>query len=239
MPEHRWPRALIFDVDGTLAETEALHLAAFNETFAARGLSWNWSRDQYRDLLTTTGGKERISRFLEEIGETPEDWPVAALHAEKTRRFGLLLAQGIPLRPGIAALVAEARAAGCLLGVATTTTPANVEALCRAGFGVGAGDVFDAVAAGDMVRDKKPAPDVYRLALSMLGVAAGEAVAFEDSRNGVLSAREAGIPVILSQGVFTQGEAAENPTLQLSCFSDLGGLTGLRTRLGKRTWVAA
>lgn len=239
MPDHRWPRALIFDVDGTLAETEDFHLAAFNDTFAARGLPWHWSRAQYRDLLTTTGGKERISRYLEEIGENPEDWPIAALHAEKTRRFGLLLAQGIPLRPGIAALIAEARAAGCLLGVATTTTPANVEALCRAGFGVGAGDVFDAVAAGDMVRAKKPAPDVYQLALSMLGVAPNEAVAFEDSRNGVLAARAAGLPVVLAQGIFTKGEPSENPALHLSCFAELGGFTGLRSRMNGRAWVAA
>lgn len=239
MPAEIFPRALIFDVDGTLAETEELHLAAFNETFAARGLPWHWSHDQYRALLTTTGGKERIAGYLEEIGEPPDDWPIPALHAEKTRRFGLLLARGIPLRPGIAELIAQARAAGCRIGVATTTTPANVDALCRAAFRQPASEVFDAVAAGDMVRQKKPAPDIYRLALDMLGAEAQDAVAFEDSRNGIRSAQDARIPVVLSQGVFTRGEPTDGATLVVDSFADLGGFEGLRARLCLSERVAA
>ena len=93
-------RALIFDVDGTLAETEELHRQAYNETFAAAGLGWHWSQDAYRELLTTTGGKERITRYLTEIGATGLDVP--ALHADKTARYAALMAKGgLTLRPGI------------------------------------------------------------------------------------------------------------------------------------------
>ncbi|NCM96913.1 MAG: HAD hydrolase-like protein, partial [Rhodobacterales bacterium] len=128
--------ALIFDVDGTLAETEELHRRAFNTAFAEAGLAWHWSRDDYRALLKTTGGKERITRFAAEAGLDPAAVPVADLHRAKTAAYVALMAQGeIALRPGIADLMDQARAAGVALAIATTTTPANVEALCRAVFG--------------------------------------------------------------------------------------------------------
>lgn len=222
-------KALIFDVDGTLAETEELHRAAFNHAFSAFGLNWRWDRDTYRALLTTTGGKERIARFA---GETQTaDVPVAALHAEKTHAFARLIAEGVALRPGIRDLIAEARASGLRLAVATTTSPENVEALCLAAFGEPAGQVFDAIAAGDMVARKKPAPDVYLLALDLLDLSGREAIAFEDSANGVRSARAAGLPVVLSRGVYTLHETVGDATLSLDSFVDLGGLDGLRFRL--------
>ena len=162
--------ALIFDVDGTLAETEELHRRAFNTAFAEAGLAWHWSRDAYRALLKTTGGKERITRFAAEAGLDPAAVPVADLHRAKTAAYVALMAQGeIALRPGIADLMEQARAAGVALAIATTTTPANVEALCRAVFGRAAGEVFAVIAAGDEVVAKKPAPDVYLLALQRPG----------------------------------------------------------------------
>ncbi|SDE12651.1 Haloacid dehalogenase-like hydrolase [Salipiger thiooxidans] len=112
-------RALIFDVDGTLAETEEAHRQAFNETFAAHGLGWDWSRDDYRRLLRTTGGKERIRAWLSEIGTAGDAVDVPALHAAKTERYvAKLRAGGLALREGVAALVTRARAAG--LGVLVT-----------------------------------------------------------------------------------------------------------------------
>jgi HAD superfamily hydrolase (TIGR01509 family) len=201
------PRALIFDVDGTLAETELAHLAAFNAAFAAAGLGWRWSEAEYARLLATTGGKERIARFLREQGEDPEAYPIAALHADKTERYAALVASGaVALRPGVAALLTEARARRVRLAVATTTAPANVEALVRATLGRAAGEVFEAVAAGDEVAAKKPAPDVYLLALVRLRLDAADCVAVEDSRNGLGAATAAGLLTVVCPSRFTRGE---------------------------------
>ncbi|THD83407.1 HAD family hydrolase [Aliigemmobacter aestuarii] len=201
------PGALIFDVDGTLAETEDLHRAAFNQTFAAAGLPWHWSVEEYTRLLRTTGGKERLRAWAVEIGTEAGDDLIARLHAEKTRRYGDLLAGGgLNLRPHVAGLVASARAAGLRLAVATTTNRSNVDALTEAAWGIPADQVFDVIAAGDEVSAKKPAPDVYLLALSRLGLPARDALAFEDSRNGLLSARAAGLRVVVTPSIFTKHE---------------------------------
>ena len=223
-------KALIFDVDGTLAETEELHRAAFNAAFAGAGLSWVWDRATYGRLLTTTGGKERIRRYAEETRTVGIDAPT--LHAAKTRAFVELMASGrITLRPGIGALLTEARARGLALAVATTTSPENVDALTQNALGFKACQIFDVIAAGDMVAAKKPAPDVYLLALRQLGLSARDAIAFEDSANGVRAARGAGLRVVLSRGIYTAHEADVGATLDLPSFADLGGLAGLRTLL--------
>jgi HAD superfamily hydrolase (TIGR01509 family) len=224
--------ALIFDVDGTLAETEELHRRAFNETFAEAGLPWQWSQAEYKQLLKTTGGKERMARHAAEIGTDPASLPIAELHRVKTARYVGLMARGeIALRPGIDALIHDARAAGLKVAVATTTSFENVEALARAVWGKGAREVFDDVAAGDMVAVKKPAPDVYDLALRQLGVAADAAVALEDSRNGLRSAKAAGLRCVISAGPYTADEDFTGADLVIGCFTDLGGLAGLERRL--------
>lgn len=201
-------RALIFDVDGTLAETEEAHRAAFNAVFAARGLGWHWSVDDYRLLLRVTGGKERMAAHRDRLGLTlPDAAGIAALHREKTAEYARLLAAGgLSARPGVLALVAAARAAGLRLAVATTTSPGNVQALCRCLWQQDATRVFDVIAAGDEVSAKKPAPDVYLLALARLGLSARDCLAFEDSRNGVLAARAAGLAVIATPSVYTLRE---------------------------------
>lgn len=214
-------RALIFDVDGTLAETEELHRRAFNETFAAQGLGWHWSRDTYRRLLKTTGGKERIAAFLAEIGAEGGD--IAALHRAKTRRYTDLMAQGgLRLRPGVADLIARARADGLRLAIATTTSRPNVEALARACFGQPAETVFPVIAAGDEVAAKKPAPDVFQLALARLRLPPAACLAFEDSRNGLLSARAAGLRVVVTPSAYT---GDEDFTGAWRVLPDLTGLT--------------
>lgn len=226
--------ALVFDVDGTLAETEELHRRAFNTAFAEASLSWYWSRDDYRALLRTTGGKERITRFAAEQGLDPALVPVEDLHRAKTAAYVALMAQGeITLRPGIADLMDQARAAGLRLAIATTTTPANVEALCLAVFGKPMASVFDVIAAGDEVAAKKPAPDVYLLALARLGVAADRVVAFEDSRNGLRSAQGAGLACVVSPGLYTKDEDFSGAGQLVAEFSDLGGLAGVRQCLSR------
>ena len=199
------PEALIFDVDGTLAETEELHRRAFNETFAEHGLDWHWTRADYTRLLKTTGGKERIAAYMAEIGAAGLDIP--ALHRAKTDRYTALMGLGaMVLRPGVAEVIARARAAGLRLAVATTTSRPNVEVLSEACFGRPAGQVFDVIAAGDEVAAKKPAPDVYLLALDRLGLPGPDCLAIEDSRNGVLSACGAKVPVVVTPSAYTEGE---------------------------------
>ncbi len=199
--------ALVFDVDGTLAETEEVHRQAFNETFAANGLDWHWTQDDYRILLKVTGGKERMAAHRATVGYGPEDAAIARLHLEKTDRYGAIIAAGgVSLRPGVAELIAAAGASGLALAVATTTNRPNVDALCEAVWGCPAGEVFDVIAAGDEVAAKKPAPDVFNLALDRLAVPASAALAFEDSRNGVLSARAAGLRVIVTPSLYSAGD---------------------------------
>ena len=200
--------ALIFDVDGTLAETEELHRRAYNETFAAAGLGWHWSRDDYHWLHRTTGGKERMRHYRDSRGDNaPSVAEIAAIYARKTLRYGDLVAGGgLTLRPGVRELVAAARAAGLRLGVATTTGNPNVDALCLACWGQPAAEIFDAVVAGDDVPNKKPAPDAYLRVLELLGVPAEAAIAFEDSRNGLVSALGAGLRVVVTPSIYTGGE---------------------------------
>lgn len=202
------PGALIFDVDGTLAETEEAHRAAFNRLFEEAGLGWHWTVADYARLLKTTGGKERMRRYRDEIGATlPRDAEIAGLHGRKTAIYADIVASGaLALRPGVHALIGNARRAGVRLAVATTTNLPNVDALCRAVWQRPAAEVFEVIAAGDEVSAKKPAPDVFRLALDRLGLAPDACIALEDSRNGLLSARGAGLRVVVTPSAYTGGE---------------------------------
>ncbi|KEO51780.1 HAD family hydrolase [Thioclava pacifica] len=198
--------ALIFDVDGTLAETEEAHRRAFNETFAAQGIDWDWSQDDYRELLKTTGGKERMARHRDEVGFGPSDAEIADLHKIKTARYVEIIASGeVPLRPGVAELIGAAREAGIPLAIATTTNRPNVDALIRATLTLEPDTIFEAIAAGDEVTAKKPAPDVFELALSRLNLPAGACIAFEDSEMGLKSAQGAGLRVVLTPSAYTDG----------------------------------
>ncbi|EIZ83219.1 HAD family hydrolase [Methylobacterium sp. GXF4] len=215
-------RALIFDVDGTLAETEDLHRQAFNRAFAALDLPWRWDPALYADLLTVMGGKERLSHYIDtrHPGEAASFHAQAPeIHARKTIAYGDLMAEtGLPLRPGIARLIAEARAGGLRLAIATTTSRPNVDRLLAANFP--ASDApFAVIAAGDEADRKKPAPDVFLLALDRLGVPASESVAFEDSAPGIASARAAGLPVLATRSRYTDSHRLDGA---FSALSDLG-----------------
>lgn len=218
------PAALIFDVDGTLAETEEAHRDAFNTTFRAWDLGWHWDRDDYRQLLKTAGGRERLRAFQATLplsARRLDDDEIARLHAAKTARYEATLAEGgLAPRPGVTALIERARAEGMRLAVATTTSRPNVDALCRCCWGRAAEEVFDAIAAGDAVAAKKPAPDVYRLALEMLALAPGDALAIEDSRIGLASARGAGLEVIVAPSAGTQGEDFAGASLLVDSLAD-------------------
>ncbi|UHD16578.1 HAD family hydrolase [Thiocapsa bogorovii] len=197
-------KALIFDVDGTLADTERDgHRPAFNAAFAEAGLDWVWDAERYGELLRVTGGKERIATYIAEEGISLDPSldaaeMIAGLHRAKTRHYVSLLEGGaIPLRPGVLRLLREARAAGVRLAIATTTTPENVSVLLDNAGEPGLRDWFEVIAAGDVVPAKKPAPDIFVLALSELGLDATDCVAVEDSDNGVRSALGAGLRALL------------------------------------------
>ena len=214
-------QALIFDVDGTLAETEELHRQSFNLTFQQFKLDWHWGPDLYGELLQTTGGKERIKRYVADY--VPEQHDVLEklpqLHKTKTRGYLDLLAKGaLKLRPGIERLVDEARERDIKLAIATTSTPVNVKALLRSTLGEDAINWF-AIAAGDVVDRKKPDPGVYYEALEALHVGVGHAIAFEDSTNGTQAALAAGLAVLVTPSLYP---TAENFTGAASVVSNLG-----------------
>lgn len=194
--------AVIFDVDGTLAETEELHRLAFNEAFAAAGLDWVWDEPLYARLLAVTGGKERIAAYI--ASDAPQaglgSADIARLHADKTRRYtARVAAGGMALRPGVARLVGELEAAGIGLAIATTTSRPNVDALLAATWGR---NPFAVIACGDEVARKKPAPDIYRLALARLGLPAAACLAVEDTLNGLHSAADAGLRCLITTSLY-------------------------------------
>ncbi len=218
-------QALIFDVDGTLAETEEIHRKAFNQAFADAGLEWRWSRERYRELLAVSGGKERIRHHLLEADPAQADrsdldeW-IAGLHKAKTARYADMIAAGeIELRPGVERLIREARATGLRLAIATTTSTANIVALFDATLGREALDWFEVIGAAEQAPVKKPDPSVYHWVREQLGLHTSDCLAIEDTRNGVRAATGAGIPVLVTQSYYSEGEDFSGA---LAVLSDLG-----------------
>lgn len=218
--------ALIFDVDGTLADTERDgHRIAFNAAFKEFGVNWEWSPELYGELLAVTGGKERMKHYVDFYNKTyqrPADFDaqVAAMHKAKTRHYTQFLAAGgIPMRPGVKRLLDEARAAGLRLAIATTTTMDNVTALLEHSLGPGSQQWFEVIGAGDVVPEKKPAPDIYLWVLDKLKVHPAECLAFEDSENGLRASRGAGLATVITTNDYT---AAHDFSGALAVLSDFG-----------------
>ncbi|MEO5336839.1 MAG: HAD-IA family hydrolase [Magnetospirillum sp. WYHS-4] len=218
-------QALVFDVDGTLAETEEAHRLSFNETFRESGLPWDWSVADYERLLGTTGGRQRILRHMAEVGFVPPGGQEAEafarkLHERKTALYNeRLRSGGVPFRPGVVRLIREAKAAGLKLAIATTTSPENVSTLLAASGGPEAGDWFDVIGAGNCVPALKPAPDIYLWVLERLGLPAAACLALEDSRNGLRAALAAGLPVVATVATYTRHD---DLTGALAVVCDLG-----------------
>lgn len=225
-------RALIWDVDGTLAETERDgHRVAFNLAFEDEGLPWHWDVATYGELLKVTGGKERLRHWWMQLdpsaaARADADERIRRLHARKTGHYaGLVRSGAVTLRPGVQRLLDEARVAGLTLAIATTTTEANVHELLRATLGDGAPGWFAVIGAGDVVARKKPAPDIYEWVLRRLGLPPDACLSIEDSAPGVAAAQAAGVPVLLARGLYSAADGVAAPLL-----GDLPGLdrVGLR-----------
>ena len=210
-------KALIFDVDGTLAETEEVHREAFNKTFLEAGLDWHWDRNTYERLLKVTGGRERMEHHAQLEGLALPD--SAALHRLKTAHYNAMISNAvIELRPGVDRLIRQAHAAGLTLAIATTTSRPNVESLIAATLGRDVLPWFAGICCGEDVRAKKPDPEVYQLALNLLGEAPEHCLAFEDSANGLRAANAAGLRCIITPGVYT---ARDDFTGAAAKFDDL------------------
>lgn len=220
-------RALIFDVDGTLAETERDgHRVAFNRAFQEAGLDWNWSVERYGELLAVSGGKERIRFFLD--NDVPEFDPpgdrdefITDLHALKTRHYRQLLSRGdIPLRPGVRRLMDEARANGILLAIATTSAYPNAIALLQYAISPASVTWFAEIAAGDVVPSKKPAPDIYHYVLKKIGLPPQNCLVIEDSQHGWQAAVAAGLKTVITANGYTQGQDFSNAVLAVDSLGE-------------------
>jgi HAD superfamily hydrolase (TIGR01509 family) len=208
-------KALIFDCDGVLVDTEKDgHRVAFNRAFAEFGIDREWDVEHYGELLKVAGGKERMRHDfdaagwppLETTGASDRDSLIAELHKRKTAIFAELIAGGsLPLRPGIVRLVDEAAAAGIRLGVCTTSAMKSVSGVLDL-MGPERKAKFEFVLAGDVVSKKKPDPEIYQLAQQRLALPAPDCMVIEDSRNGLLSATGAGMPCLITTSTYTTDE---------------------------------
>ncbi len=217
-------KAIIFDVDGTLADTERDgHRVAFNCAFSDEGLGWNWTPELYGELLAVTGGKERIQFYIN--NHSPDFKPsngdlksfIAGLHASKTRYYVQLLKEGkIPLRVGVKRLIADAREQGIRLAIATTTTPENVTALLESTLGAESLSWFEVIAAGDIVPAKKPDPAIYHYALEQLNLEPDECMAIEDSVNGIKSSLGANLKTVVTVNTYTENSNFSGASLVIS-----------------------
>lgn len=220
-------QALFWDVDGTLAETERDgHRVAFNLAFEACGLPWRWDLARYGELLRVTGGRERLLHDMASRADAPlpaaeRQQLAVCVHERKNALYAELVASGdMLLRPGVHELLCECRERGLRMGITTTTSQSNVDALLRKHLGAQWTAWFAVILCGEDVQRKKPDPEVYQRATHNLGIDPRRALAIEDSPSGVASARAAGVPVVVTRSAYfadatLEGAIAIGPGLHL------------------------
>lgn len=237
-------RALIFDVDGTLADTETAHLAAFNHAFSEFGLDWHWDEALYTDLLNISGGKERIAHYwqttqpkLREVDGMAMQDTINRLHELKTAAYENAVNSGaVVLRPGVLRLMEEALAQGMQLAIATTTSPVNIAALLRRAMGPAWRHNFAAIEDGSSAPIKKPHPQVYRQMLAALQLTPEACLAFEDSGNGLRAATAAGLATVITPTHYT---AHHDFSVALRVLPDLSQVDVPQLRSWHEAWVGA
>ena len=219
-------KALIFDVDGTLANTEHDgHLRAFNETFKLFELDWHWDSKLYSELLSVSGGKERLAHYIRNYNPNLESVlsvnDIVDIHNKKTEIFVNHIANGeVSLRIGVDRLIKEAIVSDLRLGIATTTSLKNVEALITSTLGETALDKFEVIGAGDVVKSKKPAPDIFQYVLDKMRLSCYECIAFEDSEIGFTSATSAGLRTVITLSEYNKKQIFEGALVVLDHLGD-------------------
>jgi HAD superfamily hydrolase (TIGR01509 family) len=235
-------KAIIFDCDGVLVDTERdVHRVAFNRAFQALGIDADWDVELYGELLLVAGGKERMTHYFEQHGWPNHDYGsnealIAELHKRKTAIGSEMIAKGeAELRPGIARIVDEAIAGGVRLGVCTTSNPKFIDAVLDL-LGPERKAKFEFVHAGDVVKKKKPDPEIYELAKQSLGLPTHECVVIEDSHNGLLAATRAGLPCLVTMSTYTGDEDFAEAS---AVVPELGDEPNVRVRLEDLNQLAA
>jgi HAD superfamily hydrolase (TIGR01509 family) len=235
-------KAIIFDCDGVLVDTERdAHRVGFNLAFKQFGIDAEWSVELYGRLVLIAGGKERMRGYFDEFGwpaeaETDEqkDALILALHLAKTKITSEIVSS-LPVRPGILRIIDEAMAAGVKLGVCTTSNPKFIDAVLDL-FGRERKAYFSFVHAGDVVAKKKPAPDIYLLALETLGLPTHDCIVIEDSRNGLLAATRAGLTTLITTSTYTIDEDFDEAA---KVVSELGDEPNVQVRLADLAELAS
>ena len=228
-------KAIFFDQDGVIIDTERDgHRVSFNDTFKEFGYDVEWDVDYYHELLQIPGGKERMKYHLQKRGfgkpvaEEEVDDLIKALHKRKTTLFIELIESGkLPLRPGIHRFMQEGMAAGLVLGVCTTSNERAAHAIA---YNILKDVQFEFVLAGDIVSKKKPDPEIYNLALEKTGLKPEECLVIEDSHNGVLAGKAAGMHVVATTNHYTEKEDLSAADIIVSCLGDPDGERGVMTK---------
>ncbi len=214
-------KCLIFDVDGTLAETEEAHRNAFNKAFNSNKLKWYWDQHIYKKLLQVAGGKERIAFYNESfVSHTKQisRKDIEEIHFQKTKFYSRSVSQGfVKLRPGIKELLEKAKYNKKKLAIATSTSLGNVTLLLRSCLNEKPEDIFSFISTGELVK-KKPSPDLYKLVLAEMNLMPEECLAFEDSRIGLVSAKRANIKTVVSPSYYSIGDNFEEADYLLTSF---------------------
>ena len=221
-------KAAFFDQDGVIIDTERDgHRVSFNMTFKEFGFTDEWDVEYYHELLQIAGGKERMKHhwktkgFSRHLTEEEIDSLVKEMHKRKTAIFVELIESGkLPLRPGIRRFMKELMEAGIKIGVCTTSNEAAAKAITEK---ILSDIKFDVVLAGDVVKNKKPDPEIYNLALSRLGLQPEECFVVEDSKNGVKAAKTACMKTIVTTNHYTEKEDVEAGDVIVSCLGEPEG----------------
>ena len=225
-------KAIFFDQDGVIIDTEKDgHRVAFNETFKEFGYGFEWDVDKYHELLRISGGKERMRQYFQEEGLfsdlTPDELTelIINLHKRKTEIFVRLIESGtLPLRTGVKRLMQEALDRGLIIGVCTTANERSARAIAQGMLG----DIrFEFVLAGDVVKKKKPDPEIYLLALERTGLNPEACIVIEDSRNGVIAANRAGMKIVTTTNIYTENEDLSESDIIVTSLGDPDGEKGI------------
>lgn len=225
---NRLLQGIIFDVDGTLADTEEVHRQAFNLTFAEFGLAWEWTPALYEKLLTISGGRERMlihARDVDPVRAADPQFPefVRRLHEAKTACYARLLRSGeVRLRPGVERVMHEARREGLLLGIATSSAWSNLKTLLDNNLPPEWPSWFSAIETADSVTKKKPSPAVYQAVIRRAHFDPARTLALEDTQNGLKAARAAGLTTVITAHQFTCHHAFEGAAAVLDGLGDVG-----------------